>query len=332
MTLVFGPVHYTELTMSFPNAKFLWFTATAAAWKDTIESDFGLESLPVSAVDCLADLPLLQNLPATYDMSIARLSVLHGISSLIRTHYQSHLIAHSRGFPPREAILVEDSQHRWLVRAFESLNHQFRLPHFDRTPPFTMLLLVELLSLHFCASIDQMELLAGKEGFDEAQAAYSTLQLWVESREARQALWHSGQILKVIRDLPVEAITDFHCVAAYHVSLCLWAYGSISAKRMSNTYSDMGDMGSSLSPDQDVVLDEDETLKTQRWIASNCGRPVFSNPQDGEVTRCGTPLLLHATGDLLEMCVRTIRLKYPSRAVLPPATENLCNLMHALKL
>ena len=44
-----------------------------------------------------------------------------------------------------------------------------------------------------------MELLAGREGFEEAQAGYRILNRWAKSREARRALWQAGQLLKLVR-------------------------------------------------------------------------------------------------------------------------------------
>jgi hypothetical protein len=57
-----------------------------------------------------------------------------------------------------------------------------------------MILNVLLMNLH--VSIDDLQLFAGREGEEQAKKIYPTLQQWVEGRDARQTLWHAGQVLR----------------------------------------------------------------------------------------------------------------------------------------
>jgi len=142
------------------------------------------------------------------------------------------------------------------------------------------------------------------------------MQRWVESREARQAVWQAGQILKLIRALPLETMNDFHLVVLYHGSLCLWTYGTITSRRCELPAAEAYQV-----PIQDVLLDGDESVETLRWILFDRGRSVISNPAYRSDVQ--------SIGAVMQTCIQTIRSKYPSRIVLPPSTEGLCYLMHA---
>lgn len=282
-------------------------------------------------LDCLHDLARLRHLPSIYDASVVGLSVLYGVSSRILTYRQSHITMHARGvISMRESTTMEDSQHRWLQRVLETLNQTYKLQQRQgSSAPASILFMLELLSLHFHTSIDQIELLAGREGYEEAQAVYQVTQRWVETREARQSVWHAGQVLRQIRAIPREYITDFHAVGVYHVSLCLWAYVVLLARRSKSGHIDLlGPVTAGRSirdhpDDKDIVLDAEETIDTQRWIAVGYGRPVLSDPVHGGQT-------LQSAEALMQICVGILKGKYPGRAVLPPATEILCNFMCAL--
>lgn len=224
----------------------------------------------------------------------------------------------------RESSFADDGQYRWLLRVFENFHQTLKLYETNTVPQLTILLVLDLLSLHLHASIDHMELLAGKEGIEEAQVSYTILKRWVESREARQSIWHAAQILKWIGALPSEVITDFHSVMVYHVSLCLWTYGTIMDKKGNDVSEIFG------SEAQQVILNADENLASQRWIAFNKGYPVLSRFTKGTDSQPAHNLSLFSTRELMQESMQLIRNKYPARDVLPPATENICRVMDAL--
>ncbi|KAI1498590.1 hypothetical protein F5X99DRAFT_420471 [Biscogniauxia marginata] len=325
---------YSELSLRFPGERPLWLARSAVAWKDIFESQVISEQVPhVSILDCLADLSYLGRLPAYYDTNIAKLSVLYGILTVVRNYREVHNITESlsaNGVLARESVLMDDSQHRWLLRVFESLKQIFRVYHPSAKLPASILLIIELLQIHFYSSIEQMELLAGKEGFEEAQMAYSALQRWVGTREARQCIWHTGQLLKIAQTITSDTTTDFSSVAVYHVSLCLWTYGTITNKISSG---DVLSQPADLPPPEteDVLLDGEETVATQRWIAFGCGRPVLTNfGQQRSPAGQESRLSLMATEPLMHVCIETIRHKYLSGTAIPPTSESLCHLIRAL--
>lgn len=326
MMSVGGPLHYTELSLRLPLTTSLWFASSATSWKDIILSQFPQDPAHVSVFSCLADLSQLQSLAGIYDINIARLTVQYSISSLIQVYRRFQAtVGYLQDVNSPEHTLWKDSQRRWLLQALEELSHQFDLYPTESKPSVSTLLLLELLSLHFFVSIDQLECLAGKEGLDEAQSAYTMVQQWVKSSECRKALWHAGQLLRLNRALPTNSMTEFHATAIYHVGLCLWAYCMISTE-------EAGDTGSSIKEIEEIMLDGEETLATQKWIAHGRAQPVLSPGEARESNNQPHTLSRFSIRELLQICIGDIQRNYPSCKALPLTTENLCNLLHALEV
>ncbi|KAI5917498.1 hypothetical protein F4810DRAFT_696169 [Camillea tinctor] len=329
MTSVSSPLSCTEISLRLPQSRRLWLASSATEWKQVVECEFKDQITHSSIIDCLMDLSQIGRLPSFYDIRLAKSAVLYSLSMMLQNYRHLHLItAESGEIADREGILMDDSHYRWLFKAFENIYQILKAETVNAKPPASMLLLVELLLLHLHASVDQMELLAGKEGYEEAQISYSTLRRRVGTPEARRSLWHAGQVLRWARLLPIEEVTDFHCMAVYHASLCFWACGVIMEKDSSNSeHMFPGDTNASI--EETVLLDGEETLITQAWISYNNGRPVLSKNRRHEVDK-ESVIPIESTNILLQICIDIVRCKYPSRVLLPPTTECLCNLMHAL--
>lgn len=81
------------------------------------------------------------------------------------------------------------------------------------------------MNLH--VSIDDLQQFAGREGEEQAKKIYPTLQQWVEGQDARQTLWHAGQVLREAMLFPRNHSKDFYAVTVHHACLTLWAYGVV---------------------------------------------------------------------------------------------------------
>jgi hypothetical protein len=80
----------------------------------------------------------------------------------------------------------------------------------------------ELMSLY--VSLEDVQLLAGKYGEDEARRILPTLSLWAQDQDSRQAIWHAGQIIKSARSMADGMLRCASAVIVYHAGLVLWAY------------------------------------------------------------------------------------------------------------
>lgn len=82
--------------------------------------------------------------------------------------------------------------------------------------------IVSYLSMRLAVSIEQIEVLVGKEGEQEARRMYQILKHWTETTEAREAVWHAGQTLRQYR--LIWRISSFQVAMAYQTGLVLFAY------------------------------------------------------------------------------------------------------------
>ncbi|CAK7214978.1 hypothetical protein SBRCBS47491_002333 [Sporothrix bragantina] len=240
------PLSVAELSLCFPQTRVLWFARSAAGWKEAyFRFHPGVpSSIPISIIDCLADHTRMQNLSNSfYDTGLAQLSVLHGVASQMHLFRHLHIVPSVFGLSGaqpgsghRESMVPDEGDYRNMFKAYDGLHRLFKLGAGDggvscttETPP-TIMLMLDLLLMHFHCSIEQMELLAGREGFAEAKTVYASLQKrWLASRDSRQATWQAGQVLRRARTIPSESINDFHSLALYHASICLCVYSDYKA-------------------------------------------------------------------------------------------------------
>ncbi len=198
--------------------------------------------------------------------------------------------------------------------------------------PIQAKLMLELLLMHLHMSFDELQLFAGKEGEEEARRVYPALQQWVSSREARQAVWHAGQIIHAAKQLPSHELREFYAIAVYHASLAFWAYGVLSMParheaRASNTNREGNEL---------VWLDGDETPATKKFLALQRGVPCFSGGGSGrmgngrgeDASKLSDPSrVMRVISTILRGCNGGVE---DDAAVPPPLVENLSLLMREL--
>jgi hypothetical protein len=179
-------------------------------------------------------------------------------------------------------------------------------------------------------SFEELQLLAGKEGNEEAHRVYPILKLWSESRKSREAIWHAGQIVRAAASAdPRQPLREFYAVALYHASLALWAYGMISLGMSRDSQSMDGSLdGSSL--EESICLDSDDSAAVQRFISLKRGMPVIRQfpSRDGDnskYARLDHPKAVMAT--IINILGRN---GSADNDILPPLIENLAHLMRDL--
>ncbi|KAE8453256.1 hypothetical protein EG329_011323 [Mollisiaceae sp. DMI_Dod_QoI] len=328
-------ISYSELTLPLPCPHALFLAPTASAWKSLYPSQTLIDRLP-SLPQCLYDLSPL-NAPGIQhclDIPLCLSLVAYGMWGMILElrSLNSVLKAHP---PPNQAYssntLVISHRHQELCQllhhftvSLPSVNPQ----HYNYQPitslPATTLesrILASLLLTHLHVSFDDIQLFAGREGDEEARRVYPGLRTWVESREARTALWHAGQLVRYAKML--GGVREFFAVAVYHASLTFWAYGVLGLRgEMRNLDSGMGN-----NPTTDdsvlVYLDEEEVEDVKRFVALGTGSPCFS--AGGEVARLCEPekamsAIIHV---LKSVSVDGSRVGGKEETVVPALVENL---------
>ncbi|KAJ4297140.1 hypothetical protein N0V88_004058 [Collariella sp. IMI 366227] len=221
---------YAELTLPLPFSKELWFAGNAEEFKTRyLESGAGDGKRPPSLGDLIRDINVLSAHHHCVDVRFAFSIYLHGVWALVWEHRQLasvHASPPSTPSHPNTMSLLLDSRRADLITQLKSFQLVARGWPEILSPQDSMLLHLLLLNLH--VSLQDLQLLSGKEGEDQARRVYPSLQRWVGSADARQALWHAGQILRWGRLFPRGHLKDFWAVAVHHAALCMWTYGVVA--------------------------------------------------------------------------------------------------------
>ena len=335
-------ISYSELTLPLPCPNALFLATTASSWKSLYSSQASMDRLP-SLPQCLYDLSPL-NAPGAQsglDTALCFSLIAYGMWGLVlefRT-LNSVLKAHP---PPDQAdgfnALVIGHRHQELCRLLDSFTVSLPSTHSQGAnhEPITILststlesyILASLLLSHLHVSFNDIQLFAGREGDEEARRVYPGLQTWVESREARTALWHAGQVVRYAKML--GSVREFFAVAVYHASLVFWAYGVLGLREYRSNLENRLSHNSAADQDVWVWLDGDKVENVQRFIALGRGSPCFS--AGGEVARLYEPeQVMSAIITVLEgITVNEAGSHGKEQKVVPPLVENLSQLIKEL--
>jgi Fungal specific transcription factor domain len=91
-----------------------------------------------------------------------------------------------------------------------------------------------LVSLNLFANLDSIRLFTGREDHIGGRRVYPILLRWKMSNGSRRALWHAGQVIRVVRDRARAGMTNrvlWAPAAIHQACLVLWTYGVLSALR-----------------------------------------------------------------------------------------------------
>ncbi|KAH9211692.1 hypothetical protein DL95DRAFT_437099 [Leptodontidium sp. 2 PMI_412] len=311
------PISYSELSLPLPQARKLWFAKSSQEWKDIyLKLEGTSQSRPPCLPDLLADPRASKGLSPTYDIHLSQISVLYAVSSMIRRYRQDKSVFSAKGHSDtRVNVLSDEAQLQQILHILTEIKSNYET---EEHPYSTELNLIHgLLTMHLFAPFDQMESAAGREGQIEAQRTYPILKQWTQTDHARQAVWHASQVVRAARMLPPDYLLRFYAVAAYHASLCLWIYGVFSPETTGFTSMDHNNV---------VVLDDEESIKSQRWINQNRGFPVISNGGDGLLN--GDTVQIRSTQTLIHTLLQSVLSRFSEKSSL--LVQNIIILMRAI--
>lgn len=312
-----------ELTISLPSSQDLWSARTASEWGDRFtERQESFSSKGPSLRDCIDDVSLITAVQDAVDIQSCIQIILCGMWSFA-WHYRQ-LTATSK------SSLSSNGNQRNSVLTLNLIRQEtaHRLEHFlvcasewdDLLPASKLLYQRQLMSLY--VSLEDLQLLAGKAGEDEARKAFPHLSQWAQDRDSRQACWHAGQILKIAREFRISQLVGVSAVIVYHAGIVLWAYSILT--------------NNETKPPEDprketqICLDQEETTHTQRWLVLGRGAPVISSEPDEKGQRTAIPV--KNARKVMSVIIQLLRTKNRDFAdgECPPLVENLNKLMRTL--
>lgn len=326
---------YTELLFSLPASRDMWRASTAESWRRIYLSKRRL-SRPVPRISeqGMHSLDFLDDLQDHVDVELCYYVVLHGFWGQIAAHRGSSVFyANSNGGTHR---LWLKSQHQELYHdlcAFSTIVH---------TSPFLshgtyLALVLELFLMILHVSPDELQRFAGKFGEEEARrAALSLEENWVNTPEARHAIWHAGQVFLNARRLPPASLRGFNAITVYLASLALWAYSLLNYAQSprdsrDSTYLHSGSLQTSSKSTlsetgaKPIYLDGEETMDTKAFLQVDRGVPALS-------TVSGAMELISNPAGVLSIARDILRENFPIKSEpLPPLVESLNNLLRDLE-
>ncbi|GJC92406.1 C6 transcription factor [Colletotrichum higginsianum] len=310
-----------QLTLPLPEAKELWFARSAAEWKmHYLERTVGQSKRPPSIGDLFRDIELLATNRQRLDLQFAISIYLHGYWALILEYLQLCSVLRTRTWLNNSGGKSEEmlrSRHAELCKDLQSFLLVTSDWHEMLSTQESLVLHLLMMNLHL--SLNDLQLFSGKEGEDQARRVFGDLRDWSQSAEARQSLWHAGQILRQAKMFPQGHLKDFYAVAVHHAALACWTHGVVSKAS-----------GKQPVPyeQEKVFLDGNESNLVHRFIGFNQGRPVILGP----MSRAGaTEASLDDPKACMEVAQEILRANFRDSTDLhPPIVENLCLLIKQL--
>ncbi|KAJ5917213.1 hypothetical protein N7466_010767 [Penicillium verhagenii] len=319
----------TELTLPFPAARDLWLAPTASAWQTLWISKYRvMEMSDLSLRDLLSDPSLITHIPVEVDFDIARSALLHGLATQV-WEFRQHMVLSQGNRTESRAIarLWLQSRHDDLYMTLKSIQDT------SSSPPAVRILLNEFVMMYLHIDVDAIQRFVGKLGELDACRAYPGLRDWSNTKEARSAIWHAGQVLRAARCVATHQLRGFDAMAIYHAALVLWVYGVLQCgetKRPEvNTPMSEEDLPSLIS------LDGPEDQKSKAFLAHGLGRPGLTMAQSRSGHDEDFRVFCQLSKPRLVMAVAKQVLEgncpcpFPEDS-LPPMIQNLCELLEDL--
>jgi hypothetical protein len=336
MSLLNQPlISYAELSADLPFSKDLWLAQTSTEWRDLYLSRFNEmdERLP-SIRTCVDDTSPIFKHQRTVDVQMTLIIIICSIWRLIWQYREVKTTIRS---PTKGGLrnngLTANSLHQEITHLMQHLSLNATEWGGDMNPAAR--LLHEQCLMHLHVSLEEVQLLAGKEGEDEARKAFPVLSAWAESPESRHAIYHGGQVLRAAKQHTGHMLRDASAVAVYHAGLTFWAYSVLSKtlhtpeehqQRSQPRSTPGGTRHGSF-----VRLDGEDSPELQRFLVLGKGFPSIRRWVEGEemnaeydvplsdpitVMNAITSLLWKKNGDDEKRC--------------PPLVVNLSKLMSSL--
>lgn len=297
---------YSEITLDLPAPAALWRARSAEEWRDQYYGHRLQRAQLPTFVSTMCDAQIMGSVRDQIDLELTLYLVLmsHWCLAWEYTQLSSANKAQASADLQWAGTSLAASKCQELRRLLDTF--YVAIEDWRVFVPKEVHMVSQLLRMNLCVAFEDLQLLAGKEGEEEAKRVFPALKRWYRSPECRQAMWHAGQVLRAARrpaglsphassvatpDTPW--LRDFNAVALYHAGLAFWVYGLISqaiaTEQQRAAYSAQdgqhgtlhSNYGRAVDPEgQPVHLDGNDeeltALERHQFIDLNKGRAVIS--------------------------------------------------------
>ncbi|KAF3385084.1 hypothetical protein F1880_002076 [Penicillium rolfsii] len=333
MHLTTSVMHFDEMQLPVPEPDDLWFAPTASEWRSRYLSRPRLTVQPTLCENMLRLLTDRDMVPSD-DPLTSDIYVLHGLWRVIWEHRRlQDLVILAREHSPETqsaSLGGVEKLSKILARMSSRIAGYSENSSSVKISEYNFLL--EFLSMTLHVPLYYLQAFAGKDGAKEAQRVCHVLQEWTPTREARQAMWHGGQLIRAAKELPAEKMRDIKVVVVYQTSLAFWAYGTIHVarrKRDGRTTPTLPNV-SHLMGKSVVPLNGPLTSAVRKFISLDEGLPYISDTdwQKDENVEQGKVKLLLQPSEMVGVAIRVLRpYRQGCNKSYPPLVESFTRLM-----
>lgn len=288
MSLLDQPlISFAEITLDLPFSRELWMAGSSSEWKSVYLTTVGeTQDRHPTFRHCLHDIGSIFRLKHIVDVQMTLAVILSSIWALIWQYrkLKEALTLHDKRVPHNNSLTV-NSLHQESLHLMQHVSLNATEWQVDMNAPATLLRQLCLMHLH--VSLEDVQLLAGKEGEEEARRVFPLLSEWTDSAESRQAIFHAGQVLRAAKQYSKRTLREASAVAVYQASLVLWAYAipykSAVLRNTAQATCPPSQSGSShVQNGQSVRLDADDGPEVQRFLVLGKGSPCIRRWVEGD--------------------------------------------------
>ena len=320
-------ISYAELTLPLPCPKDLWFARSAEEFKARYLETRAAEGKRAPCLgDLFRDIRLLAANYAKMDLQYAISIYLHGFWSLIWEYRQLSSVFRTSSQPASfqsSSAMLLGSRHQELCKQL----HEFQLLSSDFRDMFSAqeYTVLHLLLMNLHVSLDDLQLFSGKEGEEQARRVYPRLQVWSGTVQAREALWHAGQILCQAKQFPTGHLKDFYAIAVQHAALCLWTFGVVTKA------THRGPPALAPRPYEMVYLDGEDSPQIHQYLSLGTGRAAIRGPATRDHPAPLVESLLEDPRGCMDIAQEILRANFVGgHESLPPINENISHMLKQL--
>lgn len=280
-------LQFSEIQARIPNIEKLWLARSILEWQEALielhptSLDCSIQQLPPSLAELFSD--FIQNdIQDSASLSPLQLRLLlHPIQTMLQQNRQlltcfSDILTPSRREArtiTRSSTIARLEELQALLAKWYDLHLRFQIQEFQSTFMRITLIIYHLLSLNTVSSFHEIERLARKDAFDGTHWDLSIRHKRC-IYNSNEAIFHGGQVLRIINSIPDEDRPVWWPIAIYRVTLILWIE---CLAKTDPSFPQQRSNGPVVAID--AMPADDAILSKWRWHTD--GMPVLSRPDGG---------------------------------------------------
>lgn len=304
-------ISYVELDLPLPSCRKLWDAKSATDWKmfylEKITN--APEPLP-SLAQSIQNISILNQFREQIDFTLAEYISVHSMFTIVMDCNRAR---HDPSSQLR--ALVFQSWQNELQHILEQFEVAIVEPLHASVPDIYLIYQTVLLSLR--VPLGELEVFAGRDGLKRSSDVYNNVIKHLSPTNLRQAIWHAGQVYRIVKSMPRGSLVGFCATCLYFAALTLWMYSNVCS-----AISLCLDTQQRNKEEDLFVLDRQiDSLALRRFILSGLGSPALSSKDE--------PAYLNNSAAVMRLFQEVLWSKHPS-GIVRSQTQALYNAFSAL--